>query len=71
MTKLILILLTLVPSLTKAQVTFIPDPVFEQYLIGMNIDSDGLVNGQILTSDAQMPTQLNFGYGGGFDETKS
>jgi len=65
MKKLILTILTVVPFITKAQVTLIPDPVFEQYLIGMNIDSDGLVNGQILTSDAQIPTQLNFGYGGG------
>lgn len=65
MKKIILILLTLVPFTIKAQVTLIPDPVFEQYLIGMNIDSDGTINGQILTSDAQIPTQLSFGYGGG------
>ena len=65
MKKIILTILTLVSFLAKSQVTMIPDPVFEQYLIGMNIDSDGLVNGQILTSDAQIPTKLNFGYGGG------
>lgn len=64
MKKLILILLTLVPFVTKAQVTLIPDPVFEFKLVQLGIDSDGVVNGQILTADAQAATQLNFGYGG-------
>lgn len=57
MKKLILTLLSLVPFITKAQVTLIPDPVFEQLLINLNIDSDGIVNGQLLTSDAQNITQ--------------
>ncbi len=34
-----------------AQYTLIPDPAFEAYLIRVNIDSDNLVNGQVLTSD--------------------
>lgn len=36
----------------NAQITAIPDPVFEQQLIDKGIDSDGVINGQILTSDA-------------------
>lgn len=35
-----------------AQTTAIPDANFEQKLITLGIDSDGLVNGQILNSDA-------------------
>ena len=35
-----------------AQVTSIPDPIFEQVLIDMEIDSDGTVNGQMATADA-------------------
>jgi len=65
MKKLILTLLTLVPFITKAQVTLIPDPVFEQLLINMNIDSDGILNGQILTSDVHNITQLNLYTGAG------
>src|SRR5690606_33454338 len=64
MRKLILTILTLVPIITKAQVTLIPDPVFEQLLINMNIDSDGTLNGQILTSDAQNVMQLDLFQGG-------
>src|SRR5690606_20761475 len=64
MKKLIIILLTLVPFLTKAQVTLIPDSTFEQLLINLNIDSDGILNGQILTSDAQNVTQLDLFQGG-------
>ena len=65
MKKLILTILTLVPFITKAQVTLIPDPVFEQLLINLNIDSDGILNGQMLTSDAQNITQLNLYTGAG------
>ncbi|WCM41583.1 T9SS type A sorting domain-containing protein [Flavobacterium sp. CBA20B-1] len=65
MKKFILTLLILVPFAIKAQVTLIPDPVFEQLLINLNIDSDGMVNGQILTTDAQNVTQLNLFQGAG------
>jgi hypothetical protein len=41
-----------------AQITYIPDSLFEQELIAQNIDSDGMVNGQILTSDALAVTSL-------------
>ena len=60
-----LILTILVPFISKTQVTLIPDATFEQLLINMNIDSDGIINGQILTSDAQNVTLLDLGYGGG------
>lgn len=36
-----------------AQITLIPDPNFEQALINLGIDSDGVVNGQVLTSDVE------------------
>ena len=41
-----------------AQVTSIPDPAFEQVLLDLGIDSDQLLNGQILTSDALNVTNL-------------
>lgn len=47
-----------------AQITYIPDPLFEQELITQNIDSDGIVNGQILTSDALAITSLTLYYVG-------
>jgi len=36
-----------------AQITLIPDPNFEQALIDLGIDSDGIVNGQVLTADVE------------------
>lgn len=66
MKKIITILLTLAPFLTKAQVTLIPDTQFEAKLINMGIDSDGVINGQILTSDAQNTTNLNLSYAIGY-----
>src|SRR5690606_4466072 len=59
MKKIFLILITLVPFLGKAQVTLIPDNDFEKALIYWEIDSDGIVNGQILTVDAHSTTNLN------------
>jgi hypothetical protein len=44
--------------LTMSQSTAIPDVNFEQALIDLNIDSDGL-NGSILNSDASIVTSLN------------
>ncbi len=67
MKKNIIILLTLVPFVTKAQVTLVPDQQFEQYLIAANIDSDAVINGQILTSDALTVTDL-FLWGGGIND---
>jgi gliding motility-associated-like protein len=42
-----------------AQTTSIPDPNFEQALIDLNIDSDGIVNQQVLTSDISGQTSLD------------
>lgn len=52
-------------SLTvNSQVTLIPDPIFEARLVADGHDSDGTVNGQILTVDAEAVTYLNVsGYG--------
>lgn len=36
----------------SAQITAIPDPNFETKLIALGVDTDGIVNGQILTADA-------------------
>jgi len=43
---------------TTAQITLIPDPKFEQFLINEGIDSDGVINGQILTADALAVTKM-------------
>ncbi len=62
----LLLLLISIPAL--AQITFIPDPVFERFLISQNIDSDGEINGQVLTSDIENITELiihgHHGWGG-------
>src|SRR5690606_16873904 len=42
-----------------AQVTQIPDPNFEQALIDLGIDSDGTLNGQVLTSDINTIVELD------------
>jgi len=44
---------------TTAQITLILDPKFEQFLIDKGIDSDGIINGQILTSDALAVTKMH------------
>lgn len=46
-------------SSVSAQTTAIPDANFEQTLVTLGIDSDGLVNGQILNSDAAAVQTLN------------
>lgn len=43
-------------TIGNAQTTAIPDTAFEQKLVSLGIDSDGLVNGQILNSDAASVT---------------
>lgn len=42
----------------KSQTTVIPDASFEQELIARGIDTDGVVNGQIATADAEAVTDL-------------
>ncbi|WP_121667941.1 T9SS type A sorting domain-containing protein [Mesonia aquimarina] len=56
--KSYIIILSLLYSLTLiAQTTSIPDQQFEQILINEGIDSDGVINGQVVTSD--IDTVLN------------
>ena len=38
-------------GLSQAQYTAITDACFEQHLINLGIDSDGVINGQVLTTD--------------------
>lgn len=61
--KIQLTLLFTILSFLKGypQTTLIPDPAFEQLLITKGIDTDGLVNGQMLTADALAVTQLTLG----------
>ncbi|HET8887063.1 MAG TPA: T9SS type A sorting domain-containing protein [Salinimicrobium sp.] len=67
--KFICIMLFCAVSYTAtAQFTNIPDPLFEQVLIDMEIDSDETVNGQIATSDALDVTSLAILHPFGNDE---
>ncbi|SHE92684.1 Por secretion system C-terminal sorting domain-containing protein [Psychroflexus salarius] len=57
----LLIICLLGQSLTSlAQTTAIPDENFEQALIDLNIDSDGMINGQVLTADIETIVELDF-----------
>ncbi|MEP0265263.1 T9SS type A sorting domain-containing protein [Dokdonia sp.] len=44
---------------TKAKITFIPDPYFEQALIDQGIDSDQTLNGEVFTADIYTLTDLD------------
>jgi len=46
-------------NILYAQITTIPDSNFEQALIDLGIDSDGIINGQVLTSDIDTVITLN------------
>ena len=59
MKTFITILILGLSTTSFAQVTNIPDPNFEQALIDLGIDSDGIVNGQVLTSDIETVMSLN------------
>ena len=54
----ILLCIVLGISNVHAQYTQIPDPAFEQYLIDSAYDSEGVLDGQILTTDAQAITEV-------------
>jgi hypothetical protein len=54
--KLVLIIANI--GLVKAQYTAIPDSCFEQHLIDLNIDSEGSLDGQVLTADIINVTSL-------------
>jgi len=45
-------LLLAMHTITFAQYTSVPDGIFEQYLVTNGVDSEGTVDGQILTADA-------------------
>jgi len=59
MKKLLLLMLLVCFNQIYAQITLIPDEGFEQELIAQNIDSDGAVNGEVLTSDISGILSLN------------
>lgn len=50
-------LLSLVYSL-QGQITAIPDPIFEQFLVDKGFDSDQIINGQVFTDDINNITFL-------------
>lgn len=58
MRNILFILFLIASYKTTAQITYIPDSGFEQALISLNIDSDGIINGQVLTSDIDQITEL-------------
>ncbi|KGO94109.1 T9SS type A sorting domain-containing protein [Flavobacterium subsaxonicum] len=65
MKKLLLLLFLITIGYTAtAQVTLIPDAIFEEGLINLNIDTDGIVNGQVLTSDVVAVTNLDLNWAG-------
>ena len=57
--KVLILFLIANIGLLEAQYTAIPDNNFEQILINQGIDSDGIINGQVLTSDINVITFLN------------
>jgi len=58
MKKLFTIVFLLVVTVISAQITYIPDYYFEVYLVATGIDTDGEINGQVLTADIAEVTQL-------------
>ncbi|MGB0897334.1 MAG: T9SS type A sorting domain-containing protein [Flavobacteriaceae bacterium] len=59
MKKTITLILLLFIGIANSQTTLIPDSNFEQALINSGIDSDGVINGQVLTSDVSNLTNLS------------
>ena len=57
--NLFILLTIMYVNTTLAQTTAIPDQNFEQALIDLNIDSDGVVNGQVSTSDIENIVELD------------
>ena len=55
-------LFLLFSPLVLAQYTSIPDTEFEQLLITQSIDSEGTLDGQVLTSDVATVTSLDISY---------
>ncbi|MGO2295138.1 MAG: T9SS type A sorting domain-containing protein [Psychroflexus halocasei] len=63
--KNVFYVLLLLNFLGYSQITSIPDSEFEQALIDQNIDSDGIINGQVLTSDIENLNDLDLGLNSG------
>ncbi len=59
MKKILYVCILLFSNLLLAQYTLIPDEYFEQYLVITGIDTDGEINGQVLTSDIVDVTHLS------------
>ena len=57
-TQFITLIILVIGLTAHSQTTAIPDPFFEQALIDLGIDSEGEVNGQVLTSDIENITEL-------------
>ncbi len=64
MKTLLYILLFNISAISFAQTTSIPDPIFEEALIDLGIDSDGIINGLVLTSDIETIINLNLDHRG-------
>ncbi|MEO7977501.1 T9SS type A sorting domain-containing protein [Flavobacterium sp.] len=59
---LMLILMFFAFNCLQAQVTSIPDAIFEQWLINNDIDTDGVLNHQVATADISGVTELDLYY---------
>lgn len=57
--KLLTLSILLMCGVAFSQVTLIPDSAFEEKLIALGWDTDGVVNGQVLTADISSRTLLN------------
>jgi Leucine-rich repeat (LRR) protein len=58
--EILFVLVFVCTNLSMAQSkTSIPDAQFERYLVNNNIDSDGLINGEVLNSDIAGVTQID------------
>ncbi|AFL80921.1 hypothetical protein Aeqsu_1428 [Aequorivita sublithincola DSM 14238] len=62
MRTLLLIVVFSISTISYARITIIPDPNFEQALIDLGIDSDGIRNGQVLTNDIETLISLDVRY---------
>ncbi|AFU68998.1 cell surface protein with Por secretion system C-terminal sorting domain [Psychroflexus torquis ATCC 700755] len=58
----LIILFFLSTHLSLAQVTSVPDENFEQALIDLGIDTDGVINGQVLTADIENIIELDISF---------
>lgn len=60
MNKIIMFIMIVIANIgfLQAQYTAIPDPAFEQELIDQGIDSEGVLDGQVLTADIEPITML-------------